>query len=84
MPEGDFAVVPGGFYFSDGLSGAAEFEEKEASLSGVGGTQVQDEIVSAVVSGGLRCDGFGVAAMRAGFLGNGGRDSEEQRANSCE
>ena len=38
----------------------------------------------AVMSGGLRCDGFGVAAMGVRFLGNGGRDSEEQRANGCE
>ena len=65
-------------------SAFAEFEEKEASLSGVGGTQVQDEIVPAVVSGRLRCERFGVAAMGVRFLGNGGRASEEQRANGCE
>jgi len=40
--------------------------------------------VPAVMSGGLRCGGFGVAAVRVRFLRNGGRDSEEQRANGCE
>jgi len=71
VPKGNFAVVPRGFYFCYRFSDAAEFEEEEAALSGVRGAQVQDEIMSAVMSGRLRCDWFGIAAMRVRFLRNG-------------